>query len=140
MPLTEQPVKPPETTGDLDQTDGWDTGGRAPAQYKEELKHYLRCNHFCCSSILADRLRIAGCNRCWCCFDCCYSCCVDKRLVDNGKLHHERMVEAEEWMRGFSCWPLPILTITMCAIQFYVFFANVPDYRDSGSEREEEIW
>ena len=100
-PLTEQPVKLPETSGGFDETDGHQSGGRAPAEDVEELKKYLRCNHFCCSSILAECMREAGCNRCWCCFDCCYSC-VEKRLVDHGKPRHERMEEAEEWMRGFS--------------------------------------
>ena len=133
IPLTEQPVTSPGPSDDFDQPDGWEAGGRAPAQYRDELKYYLRCNHFCCSSILAERLRTAGCNRCWCCFDCCYSCCVDKRLVDHGKLHHERMIEAEEWMRGFSCWPLPLLTITMCLIELYYFvsFSTSPvGYRE----------
>ena len=92
-PLTEQPVKVPETSGGFDETDGHQSGGRAPAEDLEELKKYLRCNHFCCSSILAKRLHDAGCNRCWCCVDCCYSCCVEKRLVDREKLHHERMDE-----------------------------------------------
>ena len=64
IPLTEQPVISPGPSDDFDQPDGWEAGGRAPAQYRDELKYYLRCNHFCCSSILAERLRTAGCNRC----------------------------------------------------------------------------
>ena len=102
LPLTEQPVKLPETFGGYDETDGWGSGGLAPPEDLEDLKKYLRCKHFCCSSILAERLRDAGCNRCWCCFDCCYSCCVDKLLVNHKKLKSERTNEAAEWMRGFS--------------------------------------
>ena len=128
--LTEQPAE--------SQSNGIDSGIRV-SNYKEDIEYSLRCKSFCCSQTLAERLNLAGLNKCWCCFDCCYFC-VENCLVSKQKSHHERIEETEEWMKGFSCWPLPILTITMCAIQFYVFFANVPDYRDSGSEREEEIW
>ena len=113
--LTEQPAE-----SYFDQSKGIDSGIRV-SNYKEDIEYSLRCKSFCCSQTLAERLYSAGLNKCWCCFECCYSWCVEKRLVNRRKPDHERMEEAEEWMRDFSCWPLPILTITMCTIELYYF-------------------
>ena len=43
------------------------------------------------------------------------------------------MVETEEWFRGFNCWPLPLLTLSMCLIEtyYYVMFTIAPDYVDA---------
>ena len=109
--LTEQPAE--------SQSNGIDSGIRV-SNYKEDFEYSRRCKSFCCSQTLAERLYFAGLNKCWCCFDCCYSF-VENRLVSKQISHHERMEEAEEWMRDFSCWPLPILTITMCTIELYYF-------------------
>ena len=109
--LTEQPAE--------SQSNGIDSGIRV-SNYKEDFEYSRRCKSFCCSKTLAERLYFAGLNKCWCCFDCCYSF-VENRLVSKQISHHERMEEAEEWMRDFSCWPLPILTITMCTIELYYF-------------------
>ena len=87
---------------------------------KEDIEHSLKCQSFCCSQILAERLTFAGLNKCWCCFDRCYSF-VDKRLISDWNANNQRIEETEEWMSGFSCWPLPILTITICAIELYYF-------------------
>ena len=128
--LTDQPAE-----SSFDQFNGIDSGIR-DSNYKEDIEYSLRCKSFCCSQTLAERLNFAGLNKCLCCFDCCYSCCVEKLLVDRRKPDHERMVEAEEWMRGFSCWPLPILTITMCTIQLYFFVS----FSLSPNDYTEELW
>ena len=43
------------------------------------------------------------------------------------------MVETEEWFRGFNCWPLPLLTLSMCLIEtyYYVTFSMEPVYVDA---------
>ena len=112
--VTKQPGK-----NSFDQTSGVNYGTRT-SHYKDDIKYSRRCKSFCCSRNLAERITIAGLNKFWCCFDCCYSF-VDKKLVNDRKETHERIEETEEWMRSCSCWPLPVLTITMCTIQLYYF-------------------
>ena len=124
--LIEQPAE--------SQSNGIDSGIRV-SNYKEDLEYSLRCKSFCCSQTLAERLYFAGLNKCWCCFDCCYFC-VENCLVSKQKSHHERIEETEEWMKGFSCWPLPILTITMCTIQLYFFVS----FSLSPNGYTEELW
>ena len=125
--LTEQPAE--------SQSNGIDSGIRVP-KYKEDFEYSRRCKSFCCSQTLAERLYSAGLNKCWCCFECCYSWCVEKRLVNHRKPDHVRIEGAEEWMRDFSCWPLPILTITMCTIQLYFFVS----FSLSPNGYTEELW
>ena len=124
--LTEQPAE--------SQSNGIDSGIRV-SNYKEDIEYSLRCKSFCCSQTLAKRLNLAGLNKCWCCFDCCYSF-VENWLVNKQKSHHERIEETEGFMKDFSCWPLPILTITMCTIQLYFFVS----FSLSPNGYTEELW
>ena len=133
--LTEQPAENP-----FRQTHRFDSE-IGSANYKEDIKYSLRCQSFCCSPIFAERLSISGLNKCWCCFDCCFSL-VDKRLASNRKGNNERIEETEEWMRGFSCWPLPILTITMCTIELYYFvsFSTSPEGYQEELKNSTLVW
>ena len=125
--LIEQPVE-----SSFDQSKGTDSEIRV-SNYKEDIEYSRRFKSFCCSQTLAERLNFAGLNKCWCCFDICYTLVVTQLGSKQKEQKEKRVEEIEEWMRGFSCWPLPILTITMCTIQLYFFvsFSLSPnDYKE----------
>ena len=127
--LIEQPVE-----SSFDQSKGTDSEIRV-SNYKEDIEYSRRFKSFCCSQTLAERLNFAGLNKCWCCFDICYNL-VDDLLGNQQQEQHKRIEEIEEWMRGFSCWPLPIFTITMCTIQLYFFVS----FSLSPNGYTEELW
>ena len=138
-----------EPQGDME--DSWTSGGRAPPQTQEELEGYMRCESVCCSTRIGNWFYGKGITRCFCCFDCCFNC-VQNTLISDGEYdselydrivkksesaytreHTNKMIETEEWFRGFNCWPLPLLTLTMCAIETYYFvmLSNADNYRNA---------
>jgi len=106
----------------LDQPDGWETGGRPVAVSEFQVREYLKCKCVCCPAF-GNALFRNGCDRCCCCFSQCFrladNCLIDKNLKHNNE--DERFIQIEEWMRGFSIWPLPLLTITAIAVEIIVF-------------------
>lgn len=42
-------------------------------------------------------------------------------LIDPNLDEDERFLQIEEWLRGFSVWPLPLLTLTTVIVEIAVF-------------------
>ena len=109
-----------------------DTGNRRPVQTQEDLEVHMRCEGLCCSTRLEKKLyRKYKITRCFCCFDCCFGF-VQRHLVSDGR-SGQKMIETEEWFRGFNFWPLPLLTLAMCSIETYFFIklSKADNYLDA---------
>jgi len=102
--------------------DGWETGGRAPAESKDQLKTYLKCKGLICplGGTISEKCFECGCTRCWCCFDECFHC-IDDFLISDDGTKDERYSQIEEWFRAFNCWPLPLVTICAAVIEIVYF-------------------
>jgi len=108
-----------EDKEDEDFIDGPRTGGRADAESETDLESHLYCDGFCCIELCVPDIgekcgQKLECNRCWCCFNQASSCV--------GKFTEEKY-EKEEWLRDYSCWPLPLVTIISVSIELYFFIS-----------------
>ena len=112
--------------------DGRRRRSRQPPETQEQLEDHMRCEGLCCSTQLEEMLYSEyKITRCFCCFNWCFGF-VQRHLVSDG-LSGQKMIETEEWFRGFNCWPLPLLTLTMCSIETYYFImlSNAENYQDA---------
>ena len=115
-----------------DMEDGRTPGNRPPPETQQDLERHMRCEGLCCSTRLEKKLyRKYKITRCFCCFDCCFGF-VQRHLVSDGR-SGQKMIETEEWFRGFNFWPLPLLTLAMCSIETYFFIklSNADNYLDA---------
>lgn len=118
------------------QIDGWETGGRAPAKTKEELRYYMRCKTLCCplGSACSNRCYEAGMTRCWCCFDRMHDCTESFLIDENIPTRPQTYEQIEEWFRSFNCQPLPLVTIitTIIEVAYFMYLRGLPgDYNDN---------
>lgn len=109
-----------QPTSRMDVGDGWNTGGRPAAACDIELRTYMKCKCSCCPKVVPQILLQNGCDRCLCCFTQCFRC-TDSMLIDPNLDEDERFLQIEEWLRGFSVWPLPLLTLTTVIVEIAVF-------------------